>query len=142
MGRYLTERDGDTLLHDLEQAARQRPWAVIAGGLTAGFIASRLLKTSSSDRYHRSQNGSGGSMPSHAPTSGARTVGTPRTATASPLDDLAERAERIPPMPPGGAPSTGSTGTAGGMRESSQPITTGPRTTGQGGTTGGYGNAA
>jgi hypothetical protein len=51
VGSYLKESDADRILHDVEDAARQRPWAVVLGGLAAGFAASRLLKASSSDRY-------------------------------------------------------------------------------------------
>jgi len=51
VGDYLTRSDGDTILRDLEDFGRQRPWAVIAGGVALGFAASRFLKASSSRRY-------------------------------------------------------------------------------------------
>jgi hypothetical protein len=51
LGGYLTRADGDTILRDLEDFGRERPWAVIAGGLALGFVASRFLKASSSRRY-------------------------------------------------------------------------------------------
>lgn len=50
-GNWLTESDADKILHDVEDAARKNPWAVMAGGLALGFAASRFLKASSSDRY-------------------------------------------------------------------------------------------
>jgi hypothetical protein len=50
-GSWLSESDADTILHDIEDAARKNPWAVVAGGLAVGFAASRFLKASSSDRY-------------------------------------------------------------------------------------------
>jgi gas vesicle protein len=50
-GRWLTESDADGILHDVEDAARKNPWAVVAGGIALGFAASRFLKASSSDRY-------------------------------------------------------------------------------------------
>jgi hypothetical protein len=50
-GSWLTESDADAILHDVEDAARKNPWAVVAGGVALGFAASRLLKASSSDRY-------------------------------------------------------------------------------------------
>ncbi|WCB93479.1 hypothetical protein DSM104299_02192 [Baekduia alba] len=50
-GGWLTESDADTILHDVEAAARKNPWAVVAGGVVLGFAASRLLKASSGDRY-------------------------------------------------------------------------------------------
>ena len=51
VGSYLTRADGDTILRDVEDFGRRRPWAVIAGGLALGFAASRFLKASSSRRY-------------------------------------------------------------------------------------------
>jgi hypothetical protein len=52
VGSYLSQSDADQILHDAERVARSNPWAVVAGGLVAGFAASRFLKASSSDRYH------------------------------------------------------------------------------------------
>ena len=54
LGDYLKRTDGDTILRDVEDFGRQRPWAVIAGGLALGFAASRFLKASSSRRYESS----------------------------------------------------------------------------------------
>jgi hypothetical protein len=53
-GGWLTESDADRILHDVESAARKNPWAVVAGGMALGFVASRFLKASSSDRYRNS----------------------------------------------------------------------------------------
>jgi gas vesicle protein len=50
-GGYLHGADGDRLLHDVEDFGRRNPWAVVAGGLATGFLASRFLKASSSRRY-------------------------------------------------------------------------------------------
>ena len=58
-GTYLQSADGDKILHDVENLARRQPNAVIFGGLTLGFIASRLLKASSSRRYQSSSVGDG-----------------------------------------------------------------------------------
>ena len=52
---YLKSADADRLKSDLENLARERPWAVIVGGLTMGFAASRLLKASSGDRGSEAQ---------------------------------------------------------------------------------------
>jgi len=60
VGRYLQSADADRLLADVEDFARKRPWAVVAGGLALGFAASRLLKASSSQRYRSSQHGGRG----------------------------------------------------------------------------------
>jgi ElaB/YqjD/DUF883 family membrane-anchored ribosome-binding protein len=51
VGRYLTESDADKMLRDIEDFGRRQPWAVIAGGMALGFVASRFLKASSSRRY-------------------------------------------------------------------------------------------
>lgn len=54
LGGYLRDADGDTILRDAEDFARRNPWAVAAGGLALGFVASRLLKASSRDRHQAS----------------------------------------------------------------------------------------
>jgi hypothetical protein len=54
LGDYLQRSDGDTILRDVEDFGRRRPWAVIAGGLALGVVASRFLKASSSRRYESS----------------------------------------------------------------------------------------
>lgn len=54
LGSYLKESDGDKILRDVEDFARSNPWAVAAGGMALGFVASRLLKASSTERYRRS----------------------------------------------------------------------------------------
>jgi hypothetical protein len=51
LGGYLHDADGDRILRDVEDFGRRNPWAVAAGGLALGFVASRLLKASSSERY-------------------------------------------------------------------------------------------
>jgi hypothetical protein len=54
VGGWLTQSDGDTILRDVEDFGRQRPWAVALGGLALGFAASRVLKASSEERYRGS----------------------------------------------------------------------------------------
>jgi ElaB/YqjD/DUF883 family membrane-anchored ribosome-binding protein len=120
-GGYLERSDADRLLSDLEDFGRKRPWTVIGAGLAAGFVASRLLKTSSTQRYQRGGTGStpaAGSSSNALPSStstpgagvsarstpvaagaggtttrtgGAASSGSPIPSTPSPLDDLAER---------------------------------------------------
>jgi len=69
LGSYLTESDADRIIHDVEDFARRQPWAVVAGGLFLGFAASRLLKASSTERYHTSTSIHGGPQPTGgAPT--------------------------------------------------------------------------
>jgi hypothetical protein len=50
---YLKGASGERILHDVEDFARGKPWAVAAGGLVLGFAASRFLKASSSRRYQQ-----------------------------------------------------------------------------------------
>ncbi|MQA98804.1 MAG: hypothetical protein GEU78_00690 [Actinobacteria bacterium] len=42
---YLRTTDGEQMMRDAENLARRNPWAVIAGGVAIGFIASRFLKS-------------------------------------------------------------------------------------------------
>jgi hypothetical protein len=103
VGTYLKESDGEAILHDIEDFGRRQPWAVMFGGLAAGFLASRFLKASSSRRYEsrldeggrlsarRSQVTPDGAPPvaSPAPTPVVRRepgVGTP--ATGVPAEDV------------------------------------------------------
>lgn len=51
LGGYLRESDADRILGDLEDFGRKQPWAVIAGGVALGLVASRFLKASSTRRY-------------------------------------------------------------------------------------------
>ena len=69
VGDYLKQSDGDTILRDVEGFGRRQPWAVMFGGLAAGFLASRFLKASSSRRYE-STLGGGSAMPAR-PSDGA-----------------------------------------------------------------------
>ena len=52
-GSWMKDSDADRILADVEDFARSNPWAVAAGGLALGFVASRLLKASSSRRYEQ-----------------------------------------------------------------------------------------
>ena len=56
LGDYLKRSDGDAILRDVERFGRQRPWAVMAGGVVLGIAASRFLKASSSRRYHEQES--------------------------------------------------------------------------------------
>jgi hypothetical protein len=61
VGRYLTETDGNRLLRDVEQIARNRPWLVAGGGTVLGFLTARFTKASSSRRFE--ENSAGPSRP-------------------------------------------------------------------------------
>ena len=53
VGSYLQESDAERILRDVEDFGRRQPWAVVAGGLALGFVASRFLKASSRQRYEQ-----------------------------------------------------------------------------------------
>ena len=57
LGNYLEQSDGDRILRDVEDFGRRQPWAVIAGGVALGLVASRFLKASSTDRYEQRSRG-------------------------------------------------------------------------------------
>jgi hypothetical protein len=59
LGGYLRDNDADTILGDVEDFGRRRPWVVVAGGLALGFAASRFLKASSSRRYEQRREATG-----------------------------------------------------------------------------------
>jgi hypothetical protein len=63
VGQWLERSDGDQIVRDVEGFARRNPWAVAAGGMVLGLVASRFLKASSSERYRASVS-SGGGTPS------------------------------------------------------------------------------
>ena len=63
LGGYLRDSDADRILGDVEAFARRQPWAVAAGGVVLGFVASRFLKASSSRRYQASASGRPGELP-------------------------------------------------------------------------------
>jgi len=80
LGDYLQRSDGDQILRDVEDFGRQRPWAIIAGGVALGFAASRFLKASSSRRYE--------SSPSRTNGTRGLTPGPATTRTAVTTDDV------------------------------------------------------
>jgi ribosomal protein S15P/S13E len=55
---YLKRSDGDAILRDAERLGRDKPWAVMAGGIALGIVASRFLKASSSRRYRELESSS------------------------------------------------------------------------------------
>jgi ElaB/YqjD/DUF883 family membrane-anchored ribosome-binding protein len=55
VGTWLKESDGERILRDVEDFGRRNPWAIAAGGAAIGFMASRMLKASSSRRYEQQQ---------------------------------------------------------------------------------------
>jgi ElaB/YqjD/DUF883 family membrane-anchored ribosome-binding protein len=67
-GSWLERSSGDDILGDVEDFARRKPLAVLAGGAVVGFALSRLLKASSTQRYAQSTGTTGG--PHGAPARG------------------------------------------------------------------------
>jgi hypothetical protein len=92
-GGWLEESDGDRILRDVEDFGRRNPWAVVAGGLALGFVASRLLKASSRDRYRSTlEEGPATSQPDPVG------YGSSAAGTASP---------QVPAVPPREPATTG-----------------------------------
>lgn len=97
VGGYLQDSDADRILQDVEDAARQRPWAVVLGGLALGVAASRLLKASSVERYQTRSYGGGYGT--------AGTTGTTGIGTGTGSEARTERFTR-PAASPTPAPAT------------------------------------
>jgi F0F1-type ATP synthase membrane subunit b/b' len=88
VGSYLKESDADRILNDVEDFARQRPWAVVAGGVALGLAASRLLKASSADRHRSGRSLAPGTPPSPIAPTAQVTAQTGHGAAVDPaLDD-------------------------------------------------------
>jgi hypothetical protein len=81
-GRYLRDRDADSMLHDAEDFGRRKPGAVAAGALVLGLAASRFLKASSSRRYSAQQTERHAQAPGHE--LGAVTNALPAPSTQPP----------------------------------------------------------
>lgn len=92
VGSYLKDSGPDEMLRDVEEFGRQRPWAVLAGGLALGMVAARFLKASSRNRYQQQHNGSRASAQ------------VPQTTSPSPLNRSAVEPVVSPP-PPTATPS-------------------------------------
>jgi ElaB/YqjD/DUF883 family membrane-anchored ribosome-binding protein len=91
-GSWLQDSDPDRILSDVEDFARSNPWAVAAGGLALGFMASRVLKASSSSRYEE-RTRVDRQLPAAGQTAPANRVGvTDPLATPTPSTP--------PPVPP------------------------------------------
>ena len=67
LGAYLQRSDADRILNDVEDFGRRRPWAVIAGGMALGIVASRFLKASSSSRYEQRSSHGDRQLPARTP---------------------------------------------------------------------------
>jgi len=91
VGSYLKNSGPDEMLEDVEDFGRQRPWAVLAGGLAVGVLAARFLKASSRNRYQE--------------RNGARaTAQVPQAASPQPVRRSTVEPVATPP-PPAAAPA-------------------------------------
>ncbi len=52
---YLTNTDGNRIVHDVESLARRQPILTAMIGLAAGVVAARVLKASATQRYQAYQ---------------------------------------------------------------------------------------
>lgn len=110
VGSYLKENGPDRMLEDAEDFGRQRPWAVLAGGLAVGVVAARFLKASSRGRYQ--QRGEGGRLPQRRDSQPAH------RAAVEPV---------VAPPPPTARPGPVAPGASGGVpAPSSAPATPSP----------------
>jgi hypothetical protein len=102
VGSYLKEKDPDEMLHDVEDFGRERPWAVLAGGLALGVVAARFLKASSRDRYQQ-RSGNGGSptgqLPRTTPTPVNRSAVEPVVSPPPPTATPTPTATPVTPTP-------------------------------------------
>jgi hypothetical protein len=98
LGDYLQRSDGDSILRDIEDFGRKRPWAVIAGGLALGLAASRFLKASSSRRYEERWDSSN-NLPARrtsVPPARGLTTGAPTPRTADVAGDYGGTGAGLP----------------------------------------------
>ena len=94
LGSYLRNSDGERMLGDVERYARKQPWAVAAGAVALGFVASRFLKAFSGRRYESSSTATAGDFRS------ADGGGTPRATEGSRVAATPPVVETIPePVP-------------------------------------------
>jgi len=111
VGSYLKDNGPDKMLEDVEDFGRQRPWAVLAGGMAVGVLAARFLKASSRGRYQQ-RTGTAQVPQTTAPRrSAVEPVVSPPPATA------------IPGTP---APGVGGMGTTPTPAPNSVPATPSP----------------
>lgn len=83
-GSWLREADGDRILREAEDFGRRNPLAVVAGGIALGFVASRLLKASSRNRYEQSSGGTSYAGNGHARNPVPATEGVAPTGVTTP----------------------------------------------------------
>jgi hypothetical protein len=103
VGSYLKENDAEKMLHDVEDFGRQRPWAVMAGGVVLGVVAARFLKASSRSRYQQ-RNGTRATAQVPQSTGRAPVRRAPVEPVATPPPPSATPAPPSTPAAPSVAP--------------------------------------
>lgn len=99
-GSYLRDKPADAILSDVERVGRERPGAMAAGALALGFVASRMLKASSSRRYHGGQYGRPAAGTAPRTLSQARPVSDPLSGVGDPLAGVGSIGSSQPAYPP------------------------------------------
>jgi len=94
VGSYLKQKGPDEMLEDVEDFGRQRPWAVLAGGVAVGVLAARFLKASSRNRYQQ-RNGTG---------TATQTLGTGQPVRRAAVEPVVTPPPAVPA--PNSAPAT------------------------------------
>jgi hypothetical protein len=113
VGSYLSGTGPDQMLHDAEDFGRERPWALLAGGLALGAAAARFLKASSRGRYQQRSSSGGSSV--------GRQIGSPSaTQPPSPPRESAERTGTS--GGPGGDPLVAAVGTPPVVERTGSPV--------------------
>jgi hypothetical protein len=87
VGGYLTNADADEILGKVEDVARRQPWLIAGAGLLVGVAAARVMKASSSQRYHQAQPVSG-LAETRRPGALPAAEYHPSTVPAGPLDEV------------------------------------------------------
>jgi hypothetical protein len=132
VGDYLKNADGDAILRDVEDFGRRQPWAVMFGGLAAGFLASRFLKASSSRRYESGyqssyQGARGVQSPAGPGVVPPATSVPPATTSIPPTGTVPPASPGTVPAPGAGAPATGAdVSLSGGVLPAGSPGETRP----------------
>lgn len=82
-GRYLQDGNTDRFIDDVEAFSRDRPWAVAASAAAVGFVAARIVKSSSARRFAETAYGA---------NSGA----VPNYGAGASTDDRVEASDSLP----------------------------------------------
>jgi ElaB/YqjD/DUF883 family membrane-anchored ribosome-binding protein len=85
VGSYLSGAGPDQMLHDAEDFGRERPWALLGGGLVLGAVAARFLKASSRGRYQERSRARGSANGRQIASPSATQPPSPPRESAEPM---------------------------------------------------------